>query len=103
MPAPLNPRLEMVAIDAFPIREPATKRAYTCLRLRTRSGATGFGECSRITSSDLTLLRAAIAGKEASSFQSIRRGLMASPPALAALDMAMLDVLGKFANAPVYQ
>jgi galactonate dehydratase len=93
----------MVALDAFPVREPVSKRAYTCLRLRTRSGATGFGECSRIIPTDLPNLRGAIQGKEASSFESIRRGLMVSPPALAALDMAMLDLLGKFTNAPVYQ
>jgi galactonate dehydratase len=51
----------------------------------------------------LSGLRAAIQGKEASSFESIRRGLTLSPPALAALDMAMLDLVGKFTNAPVYQ
>ena len=85
------------------MREPVSKNAYTCLRLRTRSGATGYGECSRVVASDLALLRSAIQGKEASSFESIRRGLAVDPSALAGLDMAMLDVLGKFTNAPVYQ
>jgi galactonate dehydratase len=93
----------MVALDTFPVREPVSKRVYTCLRLRTRSGATGYGECSRILPPDLTTLRGAIQGKEASAFESIRRGLTVSAPALAALDMAMLDLLGKFTNAPVYQ
>ena len=103
MPAPLNPQLEMVALDAFPLREPVSGRAYTCLRLRARSGATGYGECSRIAPADLTALRAAIPGLEASSFESIRRGLAVSLPALAALDMAMLDLLGKHTHAPVWQ
>ena len=103
MPASLNPKLEMVALDAFPLCEPVSKRAYTCLRLRTRSGGAGYGECSRISPADLSALRAAIQGKEASSFESIRRGLTASPAALAGLDMAMLDLVGKFTNAPVYQ
>lgn len=93
----------MVALDAFPVREPVSKRAYTCLRLRTRSGAAGYGECSRLSPVDLTVLRAAIQGKEASSFESIRRGLTVSSAALAGLDMAMLDLVGKFTNAPVYQ
>ena len=75
MPPALNPRLEMVAIDGFPLREPVSMRTYTCLRVRTRSGATGYGECSRISPSDLARLRAAIQGREASSFESIRRGL----------------------------
>jgi galactonate dehydratase len=103
MPAALNPKLEMAAVDAFPVREPVSRRAYTCLRLRTRSGETGWGECSRISPADLAALRSAILGKEASSFESIRRGLMVSPTALAGLDMAMLDIVGKFTNAPVYQ
>jgi galactonate dehydratase len=103
MPAALHPKLEMVAIDAFPLREPVSKRAYTCLRVLTRSGAAGYGECSRISPSDLVRLRAAIQGKEASGFESIRRGLTASSAALAGLDMAMLDLVGKFTNAPVYQ
>ena len=93
----------MTGLDAFPLREPVSKRAYTCLRLRTRSGAVGFGESSSITPADLSELRAGVQGREASSFESIRRGLTASPSALAALDMAMLDVLGKFTKAPVYQ
>ena len=103
MAATLNPKLEMVALDAFPLREPISKRTYTCLQLRSRSGATGYGECPRIATPDLTNLRGAIQGKEATAFQSIRRGLTATPPALAALDMAMLDLVGKFTNAPVYQ
>ena len=102
MPA-LNPKLEMVALDAVSLREPVSKRAYTCLRLQTRSGATGYGECSRISPADLAALHGSIQGKEASSFESIRRGSTASATALAGLDMAMLDLLGKFTNAPVYQ
>jgi galactonate dehydratase len=103
MPAALNPNLEMIALDTFRVREPVSKRSYTCLRLRTRSGATGYGECSRISPEDLSALRAVIQGKEASSFESIRRGLAVSLPALAALDMAMLDLLGKHTHAPVWQ
>lgn len=103
MPATLNPELEMTALDAFPLREPVSKRAYTCLRLRTRSGAMGYGECSRVSPSDLISLRAAIQGKEASSFESIRRGAAVSEAALAGLDIAMLDLVGKFTKAPVYQ
>ena len=103
MPAALHPKLEMVAIDAFPLREPVSRRAYTCLRLRTRSGTIGYGECSRISAPDLARLRTAIQGREASSFESIRRGLTAAPSALAGLDMAMLDLVGKFTNAPIYQ
>jgi galactonate dehydratase len=101
-PAPI-PQLEIVAVDTFPVREPVSRRTYTCLRVRTRSGETGWGEAARIAAEDLATLRAAVRGKEASSFESIRRGLKAGPGALAALDIAMLDLLGKFSSAPVYQ
>ena len=50
----------MVALDAFPVREPVSKRAYTCLRLRTRSGAVGYGECSRLSPVELGVLRGAM-------------------------------------------
>jgi len=103
MPAPPNPELEMVAFDRFALREPVSKRAYTCVRLRTRSGASGYGECSRVLPAELRALRAAIQGREASSFESIRRGLTVSSSALAGLDIAMLDLVGKFTKAPVYQ
>lgn len=103
MAAPLNPQLEMSAIDVFRVREPASRRAYTCLRLRTRSGVAGYGECSAISPADLAALRAAIQGKEASNFEGIRNGLKVAESALAGLNIAMLDVLGKFTHAPIYQ
>lgn len=93
----------MVELDAFSVREPVSRRAYTILRLRTRSGTTAYGECSRISQPELAAVRGAIQGKEASSFETIRRGLTVSPAALAGLEMAMLDALGKFTSAPVYQ
>jgi galactonate dehydratase len=103
MAAALNPQLEMVQLDFFPVREPVSRRAYTILRLRTRSGATGYGECSRVSNAELAPLRGAIQGKEASGFETIRTSLTVSPSTLAGLEMAMLDTLGKFAKAPVYQ
>jgi hypothetical protein len=59
MAATLNPQLEMV----FPLREPVSKRS--------RSGATGYGECPRMFSTDLATLHAAIQRKEATGFESI--------------------------------
>ncbi len=103
MPASLNPQLELLTLDAFPVREPVSKRAYTVLRLRTRAGTSAYGECSGLSPLDLAAMRSAIQGKEASGFETIRRGLTVSPVALAGLEMAMLDALGKFAKAPVYQ
>lgn len=99
----LNPQLEMASLDAFAVREPVSRRAYTCVRLRTRSGATGYGECAQLSAADLSHLRSAIQGKEASSYESIRRGLPVAASALAGLDIAMLDLVGQFTKAPIYQ
>src|SRR5436190_11132545 len=68
MPPALNPQLEMIAVDRFALREPVSRRTYTCIRVRTRSGDQGYGECSQLSAGDLAGLRAAIQGKEASSF-----------------------------------
>ncbi len=103
MPDPLNPQLEMLTLDAFPVRERVSKRAYTVLRLRTRAGTVAYGECSTLSPLDLAAMRGAIQGKEVSGFETVRRSLTVSPAALAGLEMAMLDALGKFAKTPVYQ
>ncbi len=103
MAATLNPQLEMVTLDAVSLRKTVSKRTYTCVRLRSRSAVTGHGECPRITSTDLNTLRAAVQGKEATGYESIRRGLTVASSALAGLDMAMLDLVRKFTKAAVYQ
>ena len=103
MPRSLTPELKMLALDVFPLREPVSKRAYTCMRLRTQSDVVGYGECATISASDLDALRGAIQGREASSFESIIRSLTVAPSALAALNMAMLDIVGKVTKVPVYQ
>jgi hypothetical protein len=71
MAAALNPELEMIELDAFPVRERVSQRAYTGLRLRTRSEATGYGECSRVAAADLAALRSAIRGKEAGGVREL--------------------------------
>ncbi len=103
MAPPPNPELEMQVLDLFPLQEPVSRRSYTCIRLRTRSGAVGFGECASITLADLTTLRRAISRTEASSFEEYPPRLTVAPAAMAALNMAMLDIFGKFTKAPVYQ
>jgi galactonate dehydratase len=48
-------------------------------------------------------LQAAIQGKEASSFENTRRDVPMAASAMAGLNMAMLEVVGKLTRAPVYQ
>src|SRR4051812_13553197 len=55
-------------IKAFPLREPGSGRSYTVIRLRTRSGTSGYGECGRVTASDLDKATRAIVGRPATAF-----------------------------------
>ena len=57
-----NPQTEISALTAFPVREPVSRRCYTILKLQTRGGLTGYGECATITAADLAQALAAVAG-----------------------------------------
>src|SRR5439155_14253748 len=46
-------RHEITRVDAFPLREPISRRAYTLVRIRTKSGLAGHGECSMVSRADL--------------------------------------------------
>lgn len=98
-----NRDLEIREIQAFRLRDPATRTPYTLLRLRTVSGIEGHGECRTASSADIDFLRANLAGKQATAYEVIGQRMTARPAAAAAVDMALLDIIGKAAKAPVYQ
>ena len=103
-PARPDPRLEIAALRAYPVREPVSGRGYTVLRLDTRGGLAGYGECSEIHPRELAAVLEAVRGHEATQFETLRHWLKAASTSLmAALNMAMLDAVGRSANAPVYQ
>ena len=74
----------------------------TVLRIETDSGLRGYGECRRLVARDVTLLRQLAIGADPSAYEVLRAKLTESPNAQAALNMAMLDVLGKQAKAPIH-
>jgi galactonate dehydratase len=92
-------KLEITALRLFPLREPASGRSYVVLRVTTRSGLVGFGECSRATAEDLRQAERTWVGRPATSYVNL-----SAPSALSgAIDMALLDLVGKACNAPVYR
>ncbi|HTP34681.1 MAG TPA: mandelate racemase/muconate lactonizing enzyme family protein [Candidatus Acidoferrales bacterium] len=104
MPARSNPRLEIASLRDYRLREPVSGRSYTVLRLETRGGLEGYGECPEISARDLAGVLDAVRGTEATQFETLRHRLKNAPYGLmAALNMAMLDVVGRSAQAPVYQ
>lgn len=104
IPARPSPQLEIASLRDHRLREPVSGRTYTVLRLETRSGLAGYGECAEITPRDLATVLEAVRGKPATQFATVKYQLKNAPAGLmAALNMAMLDVVGHSVNAPVYQ
>jgi galactonate dehydratase len=95
--------LEIMGMKLWPLREPKSGRRYTVLRLDTRSGVQGYGECGTVAPREADLARQAITGTAASAYEVVSRRLEGAPTVRAAVDMAMLDILSRHAKAPLYQ
>jgi galactonate dehydratase len=91
--------LDITEIRHYPVREPVSGNQYALLRVKTRSGLTGWGECVPGTAGDLKALESAWMGRPAHTYAAIT----ISTPFGGALDMALLDLVGKACNAPVYR
>jgi galactonate dehydratase len=91
--------LDVTELRDFPVREPVSGNRYSVLKVTTRSGLIGWGECSFDAAADLKALQSAWTGRPASAYATIA----ASTPFRAALDIALLDIVGKAAKAPVYR
>lgn len=91
-------RLEITEIRLFPVREPVSHRSYSIVRVRTRGGLTGFGEGLPVADSQFSRTQQYWIGKPATSYTG-------GPPLplSGAIDMALFDIIGKAANAPVYR
>jgi galactonate dehydratase len=94
--------LYITALDPWMLREPVSHRGYCVLRLRAKSGLAGFGECGEVSAAEIETARRAITGRPATSFEDVRIRLASTPRARAGINMAMLDLVGKFTKAPVY-
>jgi galactonate dehydratase len=91
--------LDITDIRYFPVREPVSRNQYALLRVTTRSGLIGWGECRLDANADVNALRSTWIGRPATAYATIPT----SDPFRAALDIAALDILGKSGNAPVYR
>jgi len=91
--------LAIAEIRHFPIVEPVSGNRYSLLKITTRSGLIGWGECGHDPNADLKALQSAWVGRPANAYATIAP----STPFRAALDIAMLDILGKAANTPIYR
>ena len=88
---------------AYAVREPVSGREYAVLKIETAAGISGWGETRSIAAGDLQRAAAVLRGRQATGFQPLGAQLSAMPNVQAAANMALLDILGQFAKAPVYQ
>ncbi len=94
---------EIADLGVYPLREPVSRRQYTVLRLTTKSGLSGYGECLHISAADLDHATRIVLGMPCAAFEVARYKLQHLPGAQAAVNMALLDILGKSVHAPVFQ
>jgi galactonate dehydratase len=95
---PTEPHV-VAEIRWFPLREPVSGNRYAIVRVKTGSGLTGWGECAEASAQDAKALEKDWLGRPATLYAAID----GSTPLAGALDMALLDILGKACRAPVYR
>jgi galactonate dehydratase len=95
--------LAITSIRLWPLREPASGRRYTVIRLETRTGMRGYGECRGVPGSELEIVRQAIEGQPASAYEAAWERMAGAPTLRAGINMAQLDILAQAAKAPLYQ
>ena len=98
-----KPELAVSELRAYALREPVSRRAYTVLEVRTQGGLAGYGECTAASPESMALAKQAAAGQPATSYEVIGRRLAPYPGMQAAVVMALLDIMGQFAKAPLYR
>ena len=92
-----NPKFEITELRLFSIREPVSRRAYSVVRVRTRGGLTGFGEGPTVPAAQFSTVQQFWLGKSATAYATSAPAL----PLSGAVDMALLDIIGKACQAPV--
>src|SRR5689334_21879113 len=70
---------EITELRVWSLREPASAWTYTVLRLRTKSGLTGWGETGRVNTADIEAARATIIGRSATAYAVTRTGTALDP------------------------
>ena len=111
-PAPspaAKPDVAIADLTARAVREPKGGATYVVVRVETDQGAVGYGETHARPDPATALARVPAArkrvlGLDALAGEAVRRLLGDLPAEVrAAIDIALLDIKGKIAGAPIYQ
>ena len=111
-----QPQVSITDLEAVAVREPAGGRSYVIVTLRTDAGISGVGELSAKPDAAAAVARISVVkqdliGQDALAAEAVHQKLGLAGRAQgtdvsgvrAAVNMALLDVLGKISKAPVYE
>lgn len=101
-----KPAAAISAVSATVVQEPVSKRKYLILSIQTDSGITGIGEATADSLPEIAQLKEQLVGHDALAAEVVLQHLKKlgqRPQLLAAVHMALLDILGKQAKAPVHE
>ena len=101
--APSTGALAIASVRAYAPREPVSGRQYAILKIETTSGIAGWGESRAITAAEAARAAAILRGRQATEYVRLHGQLAVLPNVQAAANMALLDIVGQAAKAPVYQ
>jgi len=102
-------------VKAQAVREPVSRREYVLVSVETDAGWTGIGESAAAGGGGGAVVAAVeglkkqLLGRDATAYEAARLATAGSEPApavsaaQAAVNMALLDITGQAARAPVYQ
>ncbi len=95
--------LKIVEFRAWRVKEPASNRRYTVVRLRAQGGIAGYGEGGPAVASEIAAARTVTMNRRATESEFIRAALRRTPALEAAVNNAMLDVVSRAKDMPIYR
>lgn len=105
-----TPQLPIRNLTARAVKEPASGRQYVLLKIETDGGPVGWGETAVAMDAATLVARLStfrsLVGQDALASQAVDAHLLRSRApayARAAINMALVDILGKVAKAPAYE
>ena len=102
-PAVTDHPLKIVQLRAWRVKEPDSNRRYTVVSLKSQSGTSGYGEGGPVSGTEIAEARSTVMGRLATDSEFIRASLHRLPALEAAVSNAMLDLVSRAKNVPIYQ
>jgi galactonate dehydratase len=102
-PAAEDHPLKIAEFRAWRVKEPVSSRRYTVVRLRSQGGISGYGEGGPALAGEIVAARAAAMDRRATESEFIRSALRRTPALEAAVNNAMLDLVSRAKDVPIYR